>query len=158
MRSFLTFRILFIAIIVTSLTMLSGCSENSSQRQVIVYTSVDQVFSEPILKEFERQTGIKVLPVYDVEAAKTTGLVNRLIAESARPKADVFWSNEYAQMIILKEKGVLATYNSASAEDIPEQYRDLEYYWTGFAGRARVIIVNTELVDEMNIRIQFMIY
>jgi hypothetical protein len=32
-------------------------------------------------KEFEVKSGIKVLAVYDVEAAKVTGLVNRLIAE-----------------------------------------------------------------------------
>jgi iron(III) transport system substrate-binding protein len=142
------FRILLVATIIMSLFMLSGCGEKSTQKQVVVYTGVDQVFSEPILKEFEKQTGIKVLPVYDVEAAKTTGLINRLIAESSRPKADVFWSNEYAQMIVLKEKGVLSPYNSIYAEDIPDQYRDPEFYWTGFAGRARVIIVNTELVDE----------
>jgi iron(III) transport system substrate-binding protein len=128
--------------------MFPGCHGNEDQRQVVVYTAVDQIFSEPIFEEFERQTGIEVLPVYDVEAAKTTGLVNRLIAESSNPKADVFWSNEYAQMIILKGEGVLSSYNSPSAEEIPQYYRDPEYYWTGFAARARVIIVNTELVDE----------
>jgi iron(III) transport system substrate-binding protein len=124
-----------------------ACND-SEQRQVVVYTAVDQVFSEPILEEFEKQTGIQVLPVYDVEAAKTTGLVNRLIAESSRPKADVFWSNEFAQMIVLKEKGILAAYESASAQEIPAEFRDTDYYWTGFAARARVIIVNTSLVAE----------
>jgi hypothetical protein len=49
--------------------------------EIVVYTSLDQVFSEPILKDFERQTGIQVKPVYDVEATKSTGMVNRLIAE-----------------------------------------------------------------------------
>lgn len=148
MRHQLTLRLLFVTTVVAMLAALPGCKENSNQRQVVVYTGVDQVFSEPILKEFEKQTGIRVLPVYDVEAAKTTGLVNRLIVENARPKADVFWSNEYAQMIVLKRKGVLTPYNSVSAEEIPEQYRDSEFYWTGFAARARVIIVNTDLVDE----------
>lgn len=124
-----------------------GCGKKE-EKQVVVYTAVDQVFSEPVLKEFEKQTGIKVLPVYDVEAAKTTGLVNRLIAEKDRPKADVFWSNEYAQMIILKNNGVLAPYNSPSAADIPLQFRDPENYWTGFGARARVLIVNTDLVAE----------
>jgi iron(III) transport system substrate-binding protein len=140
------FKILIVIVLLS--TMLTGCNSNARQKQVIVYTAVDQVFSEPVLEEFERLTGIQVLPVYDVEAAKTTGLVNRLIAESNRPKADVFWSNECAQMIILKEKSVLAPYNSPSAQDIPEQYRDPEYHWTGFGARARVIIVNTELVTE----------
>ena len=53
--------------------------------QVVIYTSVDQVYSQPILDRFEKETGITVKAVYDVEASKTTGLVNRLIAEKSRP-------------------------------------------------------------------------
>jgi len=86
------------------------------------------------------------MPVYDVEATKTTGLVNRLIAEKARPQADVFWSGEFSQTIVLKNKSVLAPYQSPSAEDIPAQYKDADGYWTGFGGRARIFIVNTDLL------------
>jgi iron(III) transport system substrate-binding protein len=113
---------------------------------VVVYTSVDQFFSEPVFRAFENETGIRVMPVYDVEATKTTGLVNRLIAEKARPQADVFWSGEFSQTIVLKNRSVLAPYRSPSAGDIPAQFRDPEGYWTGFGGRARVLIVNTDLL------------
>lgn len=116
------------------------------ERAVVVYTSVDQVYSEPVFEAFEKESGIKVLPVYDVEATKTTGLVNRLIAEKARPQADVFWSGEFSQTIVLKNESVLAPYQSPSASDIPAQFRDPEGYWTGFGGRARVFIVNTDLL------------
>lgn len=119
----------------------------SAKKEVVIYTSVDQIFSEPVLKEFEKKTGIKVLPVYDIEAAKTTGLVNRLIAEKAAPKADVFWNGEFAQTMLLKEKGVLAVYKSPAAEGIPGQYIDTEGYWIGFGGRARVILVNKNLLS-----------
>ena len=117
------------------------------ERTVVVYTSVDQVFSEPVFRRFEEATGIKVKAVFDVEAAKTTGLVNRLIAEKARPLCDVWWSGEIVQTILLKEEGVLAPYRSPSAEGIPPQYVDPDWYWMGFGGRARVLLVNTELVD-----------
>lgn len=120
-------------------------------KEVVVYTSLDQVFSEPILKDFEKKTGIKVKAVYDVEASKTTGLVNRLIAEKNRPKADVFWNSEVAQTIILKDKGVLAPYSSSSAKDIPQKFRDKKDYWTGFAARARVLIYNTNLLKESDL-------
>ena len=64
--------------------LFNGCKSNqqSSQQEVVVYTSLDKVFSQPVLEKFEKQTGIKVKAVYDSEATKTTGLVNRLIAES----------------------------------------------------------------------------
>jgi iron(III) transport system substrate-binding protein len=113
---------------------------------VIIYTSVDQVYSEPILQKFEDKTGIKVKAAYDIEATKTTGLVNRLIAEKSNPQADVFWNGEFAQTILLKEENVLQPYLSPNAADIPSQYMDTENYWAGFAGRARVLLVNTDMV------------
>ncbi len=135
-------------IILTLLSILIvGCSKNeSNQRKVVIYTSVDQNFSEPLLKGFEEETGIKVLAKYDVEAAKTTGLVNKLIAEKDSPQADVFWNGEFAQTILLKEKGVLEAFDSKSTESIPEEYKDSEGFWFGFGGRARVFIVNTNIL------------
>lgn len=129
--------------------LLSACNAEASGRTVVIYTSVDQVYSEPILKAFEQASGIRVLPVYDVEAAKTTGLVNRLIAEKDRPQADVFWNGEFAQTLLLKQQGILAPYRSASANDIPVPYRDADGYWTGFTGRARVLLVNTRLLGSL---------
>lgn len=111
---------------------------------IVVYTSVDQIYSEPIFRDFENTTGIKVLAVYDVEATKTTGLVNRLIAEKRYPQADVFWSGEFGQTILLKNENILQRYNSTSASDIPLQFHDPDDYWTGFGGRARVFLVNTD--------------
>lgn len=130
------------------LVMIVGCTSQQSTPEVVCYTSVDQIFSEPVLTRFEQQTGIKVNAVYDTEAAKTTGLVNRLLAEKNSPKADVFWNSEIARTITLKRNEVLAPYISSSAADIPAQYKDKEGYWTGFAARARVIIYNTELLKD----------
>jgi iron(III) transport system substrate-binding protein len=132
------------------LIMLAGCLSSCNQtvtKAVVVYTSVDQVFSEPVFQQFEKQTGIHVLPVYDVEAAKTTGLVNRLITEKGHPRADVFWSGEFAQTILLKDQDVLAPYKSPNSIDIPPGYIDPEGYWTAFSGRARTLLVNTSLVS-----------
>ena len=85
-------------------------------RTVTVYVSTDRVFSEPVLKEYERRTGVKVSAVYDTEETKSTGLANRLLAETGRPQADVFWSNEPVRTLVLKSKGVLASYRSGAAD------------------------------------------
>jgi iron(III) transport system substrate-binding protein len=99
---------------------VTGCKNKESKvEEVIVYTSLDKVFSQPILDEFEKQTGIKVKAVYDSEATKTTGLVNRLIAEKDAPQADVFWNSQTGRTIVLKKKGVLVPYVSPSAAACP---------------------------------------
>ncbi len=114
--------------------------------EVVVYCSVDQVFAEPVLRQFERETGIKVRPLFDVEATKTVGLVNRLIAEHRRPRADVFWNSEVSRSIVLADKGIFAPYRSPAAGDIPALFRDPKHRWSGFGARARVILYNTDLV------------
>lgn len=128
------------------LLVAAGCGSSRQEKVVVVYTSVDQEYAEPILQKFTAKTGIKVLPVFDVEAAKTTGLVNRLIAEKNKPQADVFWNSEFMQTMLLKEKGVLAAYASPVARDLPREYRDEQQCWTAFGGRSRVLLVNTTLV------------
>lgn len=130
---------------VVMILIVSGCT---NQEMVTVYTSVDRNYSEIIFKDFEQKTGIQVLPVYDTETSKTTGLVNRLIEENNKPIADVFWNGEFAQTILLKEKGVLQPYISPSSELIPDNYKDSEGYWTAFGGRARCILINTDLLEE----------
>jgi len=128
-------------IMITGLQM--GCSKQL-ESQVIVYTSWDRIFSQPILEDFEKKTGIRVLAVYDTEATKAVGLANRLMAERHNPKADVYWNSEITQTLRLKQKGILAPYRSPSAADIPDSYKDQKGYWTGFAGRLRVLIYNKD--------------
>ncbi|MFQ5862580.1 MAG: extracellular solute-binding protein [Candidatus Brocadiales bacterium] len=114
--------------------------------EVVVYTSVDRLFSEPVLKDFERKSGIKVKTLFDTEEAKSTGIVNRLIAERNNPQADVFWSGDPVRPILLEKRGMLEPYKSPSASDIPDIYKDEQGYWTGFSARVRVIVYNKELV------------
>ena len=121
----------------------------SEQKKVVVYVSHDQDYSEPILKEFEELSGIKVEALYDTEATKTVGLVNRLLAEKNNPRADVYWNNEPMRSILLKKEDILQSYCSPNADDIPPIHKDKDCYWTGFAARARVIIYNTEKMDEV---------
>ena len=98
---------------------------------VVVYTSQDQVYSEPILREFEQQTGIRVRALYDSEAVKAVGLVNRLLAEQAHPQCDVFWNNEELRIRQLSARGVLA-------DDPP---------WVAIGQRSRRIVINTNQLD-----------
>lgn len=122
---------------------LAGC-RSSSQRSpvVVVYVSEDQVFSEPILKDFEKETGVRVKAVFDTEEAKSTGAMNRLIAEKDNPQADVYWANEPIRAEALKTRGIAAPYVSPAAADIPVTFKDPEGYWTGFSARARVLVFN----------------
>jgi len=115
---------------------------SKEQESVVVYVSHDEVFSEPILKDFEKETGIRVRAVYDTEETKSTGAMNRLIAEQNNPQADVYWANEPIRAEVLRQHHIAAPYLSPNAVGIPATFRDPQGYWTGFAARARILIVH----------------
>ena len=118
------------------MTLLAGvvlistaCKRDESV--VVVYTSQDQVYAEPIFETFTRETGIHVKAVYDNEAVKTVGLANRIIAERGQPQCDVFWNNEELRTRQLAEKGL---------------FREREG-WSSFGFRTRRLVINTNLVS-----------
>ncbi len=142
---FIFVTVTIVAVITAWFLMKSRQAPTPGEQTVTVYVSEDQVFSEPILKDFEKDTGIKVKAIYDTEEAKSTGAMNRLIAEKDNPQADVYWANEPIRAEVLKQKGILAPYFSSNAKDIPPMFKDPDGNWTGFSARARVLIVNNNV-------------
>jgi iron(III) transport system substrate-binding protein len=132
------------AFLTIAVAALAGCTGRS--REVVVYTSVDQVVSEPILRDFEKQSGLTVRAVFDTEETKSTGVLNRLVAEAAHPQADVFWSGDPVRPFVLIKRGLVEPYPSPSAAGIPPAFRASDGTWTGFAGRVRVLLVNKNRV------------
>ena len=111
--------------------VLGPASSTEHSRLVIVYAAQDQVYAEPILREFEKETGIKVKAVYDSEAVKTVGLANRLLAERSHPQCDVFWGNEEMRTRQLADQNVFRETNG----------------WAAFGYRSRRIVINTNFVS-----------
>ena len=115
----------------------------SSKREsrLTVYCSVDQDTARDILDRYGRKNGVDVQVVYDSEAGKTTGLINRIIEESqsGRPRCDVLWSSEIFNTIRLARMGLLESYDSPSARDIPERFKDVKHQWYATSARARVL-------------------
>jgi iron(III) transport system substrate-binding protein len=134
--------------------LATSCSaEHHPPRQVVVYCSVDQNIAEPIFAEFQRRTGIEVLPRFDDEGSKTAALAERLRSEAGVPFADVYWSNEIFHTILLAREGLFQPYvdSPAEANSIPPRYRDAQGLWYGFALRGRAIAYSTVRVPKAEI-------
>ncbi len=139
-------------LILTMILAATGCSrrapvESNGSGEVVVYVSEDQVFSQPVLEAFQRETGIRVRAVYDTEEAKSTGVMNRLLAEKDNPQADLYWANEPIRAEVLRQRGVAEAYDSPSAEGIPATFKDPDGFWTGFSARLRVLIAGDTVAD-----------
>ncbi len=116
-------------LVLFAIAMLFGPMLKNPKRgrpPAVVYAAQDQVYAEPILREFEKETGIKIKAVYDSEAVKTVGLANRLLAERNHPQCDVFWGNEEMRTRQLAAQGIFRETNG----------------WAAFGYRSRRIVIN----------------
>lgn len=137
-----------LGLLLVALVGLAGCTPGTPPGGVVVvYTSVDDVVARPVCERFQKQTGIEVKLVPDTEETKSTGLLNRLIAEKARPVADVFWSGDPMRAAVLKAKGVSTPFRPADPADASGRFSDREGHWAALSARARVILYNTNLVE-----------
>lgn len=137
MRSSYLFLLLAI-LILTPLFSLPICHA-ADAGEVTLYSSVDDPYVRPLIARFEKQTGIHVTLVTDGEATKTAGLVEKIEAEKAHPKADVYWGNEPFHTINLAEKNVFAPYRSPIAKDIPTRWLGKGDLWASIGLRARIL-------------------
>ena len=111
------------------LVLLLGCGR-TAPNIVIVYTSQDEEYAEPILQAFTAKTGLTAKAVYDSEAVKTVGLVNRLLTEQNHPQCDIFWNNEEFRTRQLAAHGVFRETNG----------------WTALGYRTRRLVINTNFL------------
>ncbi|QDT61888.1 putative binding protein component of ABC iron transporter precursor [Stieleria bergensis] len=136
-------------LVVLALPLLAGCVSRS-ESDVVIYSALDEEFAAPILGAFERsgdhETG--VIAKFDVESTKTLGLVNQIINEGQPPQCDVFWNNEILHTVRLQKLGLLQPRKWAVQSGWPADMIASDGSWCGFAARARVLIVNTKLIED----------
>ncbi len=114
--------------------------------KLTVYCAHDSVYAQEILEAFQEETGIKMDIRFDTEATKSLGLVEMILSEGDQPSCDVFWNNEVLGTMRLQGAGMLDPYVSPHQERIPRQFKDPNGFWTGFAARLRVFIVNPDVL------------
>lgn len=132
--------------VVAALAIVAGGCWRQSDNEVVAYTALDQEFSAPIYEQFTRATGVRVAAKFDVESTKTIGLVEAILAERRRPRADFFWNNEILHTLRLERAGLLEPFEPRHAHLFPPQFRSTGGFWYGMAARARVLLVNAQRI------------
>ena len=116
------------ALAVAVLLVGAGCprqtTTETAAQEVVVYCSVDEDVAAPIFKDFEKSSGLKIVPRFDKESGKTTVLIQKLTAEASRPVADVYWGGEVFHTIHLAQAGLLEPYEPVLAKAWPQGMAD----------------------------------
>lgn len=110
--------------------------------ELTLYYSNSTDWADPLIEEFENQTGIEVSLVQD----GTSSLFARIKAEAANPQGDVVWGGVIDTY--RANQDLLQPYTPNTVADLKEQAVDPNGYYTGFDMGPMVMIYNTDLVDE----------
>ncbi len=115
---------------------------------VVLYCGVDQDQSQSLVEAFEKSSGLRIDFHGESEAFRSIGLPQLIESQRANPRGDLWWSNEIMHMVDLASKELIAPLPAGLAERFPPAWRDPQGRYIQFGARARVLIVNTELLPD----------
>lgn len=116
----------------------------SAADSLMVYSGRKAKFLKPVMKAFEKKTGIKV----KLHSAKASGLINRMRLEGAKTRADAFISNDAGSLQIGSDMDLFQKIDPKAIEKIKTNYRAADGTWVGLSARIRVLVVNKKFLDE----------
>lgn len=132
-------RLTSLTIVGLGASLLTGCSSDSGDT-LTIYSGRNQNLIEPILKDFTKDTGIKV----EVKWGGTADLALLLAEEGDKTKADMFISQSPGAIGFLGEKGLLGTLPDKTLNKVSKDFRGTKGNWIGLSGRVRCAIINSD--------------
>ncbi len=130
-----------VALAVSALISTGAMAAN----EVNIYSYRQPYLIEPILKDFEKDTGIKVNFIF-----ADKGLVDRVKREGELSPADVLLTVDISRVMEIVKAGLAQPINSKVLEsNIPAQFRDSKNEWFALTTRARAIYTAKDRVGKL---------
>lgn len=112
-------------------------------QELIIYSGRSKSLVEPLIEEFEKETGIRVRVRY----GDTSQLAVALLEEGRRSPADLFWAQDGGALGVLSNRGMFARLPQSMIDKTPELFRSGDGTWVATSGRARVVAYNPDRVS-----------
>lgn len=134
------------SIIAALVAFLTACTSAPAQGpdQLVIYSGRSDQFVRPVADRFTEQTGVPVV----LHAGSSTELLGKLRAEGSRTEADIYLSNDAGTLQLGEDALLFSELPLLLTQVVPANYRGAENSWVGLSARARVLVVNTDLVDD----------
>lgn len=126
---------------------------------VTVYSGQHEAGTKAVADAFTEATGISVI----IRKGSTEQFAGQLTEEGAKTPADVFWAEQVPPMLSLSDNGLLTPLDDAiiaatsgpGFETVPKApNKD----WVATSGRARVVVYDPDLIDEVDLAESVMDY
>ncbi len=117
------------------LTFLILISLPLDAQELIIYSGRSKSLVEPLIEQFEKESGIRVRVRY----GDTSQLAVALLEEGRRSPADVFWAQDGGALGVLSNRNMFTQLPAELIEKTPELFHSSDRTWVATSGRARVL-------------------
>jgi len=135
-----------ILVIVLAIGLVSGfyvyLIQGSGEEKLTIYSGRSAELVNDIIEDFESTTDIEV----EVKYGSTSEIAGTLLEEGEDSPADIFYAQDPGGIGAVEH--MLATLPDELLENSPERFRSPEDKWVGISGRARVVVFNTDVLEE----------
>lgn len=137
--------------VVLCAAFLSGCSGSGSAappeaegKELVVYCPHPLEFINPIVSEFEEQTGIRT-----EVCTGSTGELLKMAEDEEEPRCDIFWGGSLSTT--MPKSYLFEPYISKNEPMIQEEFKNREGNVTRFTDVPSILMVNTNLAGDVSI-------
>jgi iron(III) transport system substrate-binding protein len=109
---------------------------------ITLYSAQHEQVVNALAKDFENQTGISV----KIRTGEGPALAAQLVAEGTASPADVYFTENSPELMLLEEKGLLGKVDAATLSTVPARFDSPTGVWVGVTARENVLAYNTAKV------------
>ncbi|RKU17434.1 iron ABC transporter substrate-binding protein [Candidatus Poribacteria bacterium] len=109
---------------------------------ITLYSGRSKSLVDPIIQQFEKETGIEVKVSY----ANTTQLAAKLLTEGRKSPASLFWAQDAGALGAVSAEKLFEKLPKSILNKVPKTFRHDDGYWIATSGRARVLAYSPERV------------
>ena len=115
--------------------------------ELVIYSGRSENLVAPLIEDFEKETGVNV----EVRYGGTAEMAATILEEGDNSPADVFFAQDAGSLGALAQAGRLEKLPDAILNKVDARYRSPNGEWVGASGRARVLVYNTDQLQESDL-------
>lgn len=132
-----------LVLLLVVLALITGLSAAFAEKEVSIYSSLQEDEIAYYFQQFEKDTGIHV----NYLRLSAGEMVSRIIAEKENPQVSIIFGGGLENYITAEEAGVLEEYTPNGIEAIPAEYVTSKY-WTPIYNAIMCLCVNLDWFEE----------